>query len=647
MNDALRSSGDVSVVDILGPDGPFSRILTGFAPRPQQQALAQAIQSTVSSGGTLVGEAGTGVGKTFAYLVPAMLSTAKVIISTGTRHLQDQLFHNDIPLVRRALGADTKAALLKGRSNYLCRHRLALAKGHPSLRSPELLAQLHQVQEWSGLTISGDIAEVSALPEDAPIWPFVTSDADFCGTHEFEELDDCFIHKARRAAQRADIVVVNHHLFFADLGLKEGGYGEILPDASAIILDEAHQIPEAASQFFGKRLTGRQLRDLARDCVVEQASEAPDMPQIRTTATALELESTKFRLSLGTENRREAWRAVNHDRKVREALQRLHTVYLSLHELLEVAAPRGKGMTACLRRCEEQIEVLDSFMQGSAKGGWIHWFETFRTGFSLSQTPLDIAEPFQRAVKSLRAAWVYTSATLSVKGSFAHFREQLGLDETDECHQDSPFDYQRNALLYLPQSMPEPREQHYTHAILERILPVLKASRGRAFCLFTSYRALNEAADWLKRHSDFALLIQGERPKLELIAEFQARGDAVLLGTSSFWQGVDVRGQALSCVIIDKLPFASPGDPVLQARIDALRERGANPFFDFQVPQAVITLKQGVGRLIRDVSDRGVLVLCDPRLLSKGYGRTFLESLPPIPRTRDIGAVQEFFKDGN
>ena len=634
-----------SVSDVLGPSGPFAEHLAGFAPREQQQALAESIDNALLHGGTLIGEAGTGVGKTFSYLVPAILSDLKVIISTGTRHLQDQLYYNDLPLVRRALNSDVKVALLKGRSNYLCRHRLAQASGHPAVSRADILSQLTRVQRWAKETKTGDIGEVSELPEDAPIWRYVTSDIDFCSGHEPDELNDCFVHRARKKAQSADIVVVNHHLFFADLALKEDGFGEVLPIANAFVLDEAHQIPDIASQFFGRRFSSRQLTDLVRDCIAEQMRDAPDMGELRDAVTALEKASRDFRLAFGTQQRRDAWRAISGERKIHSALEDLQQAYSNLNDQLEMAAGRGKGLAGCLRRCTVQAEVLSLFGNRETQGSWIHWFETYRTGYVLSLTPLDVAEPFQRAVNALSASWIFTSATLSVGRSFDHFRAQLGINDADECQQNSPFDYSRNALLYFPQGMPEPRADNYNAKVLEAALPVLHASQGRAFLLFTSYRALNQAADWLESKLDIPLLVQGDAPKHELIAEFQARGNAVLLGTSSFWEGVDVRGEALSCVIIDKLPFASPGDPVVQARIDSMREQGGNPFFDFQVPQAAIALKQGVGRLIRDVRDRGVVVLCDPRLKTKGYGRLFIQSLPPMPQTISIDDVRQFFAE--
>lgn len=620
------SRSSESVVDVLGERGPFAKLLPGFAPRAQQQALAQAIDNALLEGGTLIGEAGTGVGKTFAYLVPAILSGLKVIISTGTRHLQDQLFYNDLPLVRQALQSDVKVALLKGRGNYLCRHRLAQAAEHPLLSHAELLSQLTQVQHWAATTKTGDISEVNALAEDAPIWRYVTSDADFCAGHEPDQLGDCFVHRARRTAQSSDIVVVNHHLFFADLALKEEGFGEILPSADVFVLDEAHQIPEVASQFFAKRFSSRQLTDLVLDSIAEQMRDAPDMGELRDAITVLEKASRDFRLAFGVRPQRDAWRQVLDNQAIRTSVGELQQAYGALGEQLELAAPRGKGLTACLRRCLAQIEVLEHFIAPETQGQWVHWYETFRTGYVLSLTALDIAEPYQRAVNTLSASWLYTSATLSVGNSFAHFRGQLGIDEVSECQQNSPFDYQRNALLYLPPNMPKPSADTYNQKVIEAALPVMRASGGRTFLLFTSYRALNQAAQWLQDKTDLPLLVQGDSPKRELIAEFQSLGNAVLLGTSSFWEGVDVRGQALSCVIIDKLPFASPGDPVMQARINVMREHGSNPFFDYQVPQAAIALKQGVGRLIRDVNDRGVVMICDPRLKTKSYGRLFIQS---------------------
>ncbi|MEM7207049.1 MAG: ATP-dependent DNA helicase [Pseudomonadota bacterium] len=639
----LQSLPD-SITDILGTDGPFAEHLDGFAPRAQQQMLGEAIQHLLDNGSTLICEAGTGVGKTFAYLVPALLSGLKIIISTGTKHLQDQLYHQDLPLVKKALRSDVSIALLKGRANYICRHRLAEASGHPALSQANLLSQLSQVRAWAKTTESGDISEMTDLPEDAPIWRYVVSDADYNSALEPEQLKDCFVQAARKAAQAADIVVVNHHLFFADLALKEEGFGEVLPSANAFILDEAHQIPEIATQFFGSRVSSRQLNDLVRDTTAEQLRDAPDMSELRDAVDALAKAGRDFRLSLGVQPTRDQWRSMADKNDVRHAIDELHTRYSALADQLEIAAERGKGLTACLRRCVSQLSVLDRYIDTATGNSWIQWFETFRNGYALSLTPLDVAEPFQRSVNALSATWVYTSATLSVGGTFDHFQKQLGIEDAAHCRQESPFDYQRNALLYLPEGLPQPSDRRFTEAALEAAFPVIQFSGGRTFFLFTSYRALHIAAEWLEDKLDVPMLVQGEAPKRELIAEFQALGNAVLLGTSSFWEGVDVRGQALSCVIIDKLPFASPGDPVMQARIDAISSSGGNAFFDYQVPQAAIALKQGVGRLIRDVQDWGLVMICDPRLTTKSYGKMFLNSLPNFPVTSSLQTVREFFE---
>lgn len=634
--------------EILGPEGPFADVLPGFTVREQQRELADAIEIALANDRILIGEAGTGVGKTFAYLVPAMLSGLRVIVSTGTRHLQDQLFAKDIPRVREILGVDILPAILKGRANYLCKHRLAQARGNSLLiQDAETLRQLEVIHKWSLQTRSGDVAEVKEIPEGAPVWGYVTSTPDFCAAHEHHELEDCFVHHARRAAQEADIVVINHHLFFADLALKDEGYGEVLPSANAFILDEAHQIQEVASQFFSQRFSSRQLEELVRDAQSAQLSEAPDMAEIREAARQLEQASRDMRLAMGHSVRREPWSSIEHSATVQKGLEALDKAYKSLLVLLEVASVRGKSLESCLRRCEAQIGLLSLFSM-EADPEKVYWFETYRTQFSLYLTPLTVADPFQRSMSAHKAAWVFTSATLSVDGSFAHFRESLGLENqnVDECRLDSPFDYTNNALIYLPPGLPDPRDSHYTVKVLEAALPVLNAAEGRSFLLFTSYRAMNEAADWLVDRCAFPLLVQGDMPKQELMAEFVTLGNAVLLGTASFWEGVDVRGEALSCVIIDKLPFASPGDPVIQARIEALRKRGGNPFMDYQLPQAAIMLKQGVGRLIRDMQDRGVLMLCDPRLRTKSYGRIFFRSLPPMRQTVEQRDVEQFFSRG-
>lgn len=631
--------------DILGPNGQLAQRLPGFAARPQQQEMAEAVAQALADNSLLIAEAGTGTGKTFAYLVPAMLSGQKVIISTGTKNLQDQLFHKDIPLVRELLGVPVDVALLKGRANYLCHHRLQLAREEGRFLTRSQTAELQEIGTWSGRTASGDIAELATITEDSPLWPQVTSSAENCLGSDCDYLDECFLAKARRRAQEADVLVVNHHLLFADMALKDEGFGELLPGANAFILDEAHQLPDTASSFFGTTITANQLLELAHDSIAEEIREASESRDLQVRADKLEKAVRDMRLAFGEALRRGPWKEVAGGRELDDAIALVATLLDDLSAGLKSVSARGKGLESCYQRSEVLVERF-SLLTGATPEGMIHWYETHSRSFTINFTPMDVAQLFQQQLKAHPCAWVFTSATLAVGESFQHFSEQLGLEGAVTHRWDSPFDYPRQALLYVPPRMPEPNSPGYTAAVVEAALPVLEASRGRAFLLFTSHRALKEAAELLAGRIDYPLLIQGDAPRSRLLEEFREKGNAVLLGTGSFWEGVDVRGEALSCVIIDKLPFASPGDPVLQARIDAMREAGGNPFMDYQLPQAVITLKQGVGRLIRDVQDRGVLVLCDPRLGSKSYGRIFLDSLPPMSKTLKLEVVQRFFALG-
>jgi len=637
----------LTLTELLGAHGPLAAHIPGFAPRRQQQEMAEVVAGTLERHQVLIAEAGTGTGKTFAYLVPALLCGQKVLISTGTKNLQDQLYHRDLPTVREALGVSTSIALLKGRANYLCPHRLQLTEGSGRL-PPAQQDQLARVRAWAGRTASGDIAELDGIPEDAPIWPRVTSTTDNCLGGDCPSYADCFVAKARKAAQAAELLVVNHHLFFADMALRDEGFGEVLPGVNAFIFDEAHQLPEVASNFFGTSLGSRQLLDLGRDALLEIHAEAPDTREASDIARALETAVRDFRLSLGRLARRAPWEGGG------PAIDALGQALAELEAYLESVAECGKGLERCWRRSQELQARLARFAgQAGARGGEgdegrkpaILWFETSQRGFMLRETPLHIGDTFRSYVEGQKSAWVFTSATLAVGSSFAHFAHALGLDESRGRQWDSPFDYRHQTLLYLPPQMPEPNSPQHTEAVVQAALPVLAASRGRAFFLMTSHRALKAAAELLREYIAYPLLVQGDAPRGELLERFREAGNAVLVGTSSFWEGVDVRGEALSCVIIDKLPFASPDDPVLQARLGALRDQGMNPFMEHQLPQAVIALKQGAGRLIRDVDDRGVLMICDPRLQSKPYGRVFRASLPPMPVTREVADVQAFFAE--
>lgn len=632
----------LSSSECLGPTGPLADHISNFAPRAEQQAMAAAVEQAIIDNAVLICEAGTGTGKTYAYLVPALLSGKKVIISTGTRTLQDQLYHRDLPTVRKALGVPVLIAQLKGRSNYACHHRLELAAEQGRFHSKSLLAEWRQVLSWSRRTEAGDIAELTTLAEDAAIWPHVTSTIENCLGQDCNHFSDCYLVKARRRAQEAEVVVVNHHLLLADLALKEDGFGELLPGANAFIIDEAHQLPETAGQFFGLSLSSRQLLDLARDVNLEHLQEARDMPELAEHSLALEKAVNELRLSAGEQRGRMTWQAMALKKNMGTQLDELAVVLEELHEVLESAAERGRGLESCAKRCAEAIERL-AVLRKQEDPEHVRWCEVFGRGLAMHATPLDVAAIFRSTIEARPAAWVFTSATLAVGTSFDYFAGRIGMPDANTAQWSSPFDFAQQACLYVPENMPDPNTQNYTSAVVDAALPVLKASRGHAFMLFTSYRALNIAHDLLQSKTDYPLLVQGSAPRSEILRQFRETPNAVLLGTGSFWEGVDVRGEALSCVIIDKLPFAMPDDPVLQARLDVLKKAGGNPFMEHQVPTAVISLKQGAGRLIRDRGDHGVLMLCDPRLYSKPYGRIFRASLPAMPVTRKAEDVQAFF----
>ncbi|HXE77548.1 MAG TPA: ATP-dependent DNA helicase [Rhodanobacter sp.] len=647
---------------LLGADGPFARELPNFVPRAAQQELAIAVQQAIAGRETLVAEAGTGTGKTFAYLVPALLAGERVIISTGTKTLQDQLYFRDLPRVCGMLGVHPHTALLKGRSNYLCLYRLQQTVADSASLPPEQLGQLAAIRDWAARTVRGECAECTAVPESSPLWPRVTSTAENCLGAECPFFEQCHVFKARREAQEADVVVVNHHLLFADLALKQDGFGEILPNAAAFILDEAHQLPELAAQFFSRSVSARQLTDLARDAVAECAGVSGAISLLLDPVQALQLAERRLRLALRGLPARGPVPELLADAEVARALDETRTALQALRAVLHGQAERSRGLanlderavsfaarldqvTATTPSVDADDDMQIDYDEQAAAAADVRWYEQSPHGFVLHVTPLDLAAPMRVLREHTQAAWIHTSATLSVGNSFEHFSRQLGLDAPRTLLLASPFDYARQGLCYLPPHLPDPRASDYTAAVIAAALPVLEASAGRAFLLFTSHRALRQAAELLQGKVPWPLFVQGSAPRSRLLEAFRASGHGVLLGAASFWEGVDVAGEALSVVLVDKLPFAAPDDPVLAARLAALEQSGVNPFMGWQVPSAVIALKQGVGRLIRDRHDRGVLVLCDPRLSSKGYGKLFLASLPPMPRTQELADVQAFFAD--
>jgi len=643
--------------EALSADGALARQLDAFTPRAAQLRLAEAIADAFQQRDTLLAEAGTGTGKTFAYLVPALLSGLKTIVSTGTRALQDQLYHRDLPRVRAALGVGHRSALLKGRANYLCRYRLDQARGEPRFASSEQAAQFQRIVAWAGRTQFGDVAELDGLADDSPLLPMVTSTVDNCLGSDCPFWSECFVVQARQRAQEADLVVVNHHLLLADLALKQEGFGEILPGAQAFVIDEAHQLPELAASFFGEGFGMRPWQELARDCLAECRGVAGAQPALQAPVAALEMALRQLRAAMeplpprGTQ-----WRALAVP-EVAEGFDVLATALAQLREALAGVREASPGLDACHARAVEGAARLSRWLGEdvplpdfeaddageAAAGNDVLWYELTPRGFRCQRTPLDVSGPLREHRQRSHAAWVFTSATLTVDGGFDHLAARLGLDDPDTLVQPSPFDWPVQALCYLPRQLPDPAARGFGAALIATLRPVLEASQGRAFLLFASHRALREAADAL-RGGPWPLFVQGEAPRASLLRHFRESGNGVLLGSASFREGVDVAGDALSVVVIDKLPFAAPDDPVYEARLDAIRREGRNPFRDEQLPQAVIALKQGVGRLIRSETDRGVLVLCDPRLLSRGYGRVFLDSLPPFRRTRELADVQAFFE---
>jgi ATP-dependent DNA helicase DinG len=607
--------------------------------------MASAVEQLLADKSSMVIEAGTGIGKTLAYLVPAILSGERVIISTGTKTLQDQLYFRDLPLVRDTLGESIKPALLKGRSNYLCLHRMDIARSEGRLPTREAVEELEAVKDWSTRTEDGDLTLSALISDDSGLWPLVSSTTDNCLGSECPRFEECFVARARREAQDADIVVVNHHLLFADMAIKQSGFGEVLPGASAFIVDEAHQAPETALQFFSMTFSARQVGELCRDLLAESAEVSGSMGVLREPVADC-LQKMK-ELQLEVSDRlpdRGSWQQLLADESVRNALQQLD---VSVHNLAAAANEldgRARGMDGCIERLKELQLRLDRF-DGAQGADEVRWFEKRGRGFAIHITPLEVSSPFNQFRQTMDAAWLFTSATLAVGGDFTHFTGQMGLDDAQTMLLDSPFDYPNNALMWMPEHLPEPRDPEFVNALLEIVVPLLKASRGRAFLLFTSHRSLRLAAEILAQRVSFPLFVQGEQPRSMLLEQFRKSGEGVLLGAASFWEGVDVIGEALSLVVIDKLPFAAPDDPVIEARSDLLRKSGGNPFMQLYLPQAVIALKQGAGRLIRDVNDRGALVICDPRIRTRSYGRIFLESLPPMRQAENQSDVEAFLSD--
>lgn len=648
IDDSQKITVDViSSAEILGPKGAFSQQVSNFTVRPSQVEMAAEIEEIIHESKTLLAESGTGTGKTFAYLVPALLSGKKVLVSTGTKHLQEQLFHRDIPKVTDVLGINVKVSLLKGRSNYLCLHRQQQARASSRRLDRKMLSELEALSAWLPTSQSGDIAEQSEVPEDSSIWSLVTSTADNCLGQDCSFFEDCYVNKARKAAMTSDMVVINHHLFFADKALKNDGFGALLPEVDTVIFDEAHQIPDIASNFLGDSFSSWQVMELCNDVRAAELKERSLVVDLIPTTDQLDKQVADYRLSLGLAERRVSWLDLvseipNLPKKMLLLAQKLS----DLAGLLEQASVAGEALTRCYERTLELARFCDDIASDIEKDDVVRWVECSKRTFRIHETPLDIGDQLTSFFGNNAQSRVFTSATLSVDGDFSHYKHLAGLPaETVTKTWDSPFDYFEQAVLYVPEGLPAPKEEGFAEALFGRVLPVLEASQGGAFVLFTSFKIMREFEERLSEdNQNFKVLMQGENNKSDLLHEFVVSENSVLLGTMSFWEGVDVPGDALRTVIIDKLPFESPFDPVIKARLNVMQESGNNPFMNYQVPRAVITLRQGAGRLIRSQSDKGVLMICDARLRTTHYGKQFLNSLPRMRRTSDESKVCGFLE---
>ncbi len=645
---------DAEIDRLFGAGGPLAPAVGSFSPRRSQTEMAKSIATAIADQKVLMAEAGTGTGKTFAYLVPALLWGGKTIVSTGTKNLQDQLFLRDIPTVRAALKAPVSVALLKGRSNYVCHYHLERTLQNGRLTSRDDVGYLREISRFIKMTSSGDKAELSKVPENAPIWNLVTSTRDTCMGAECQYYQDCFVMKARREAQQADVVVVNHHLFFADVALKDTGVAELLPSANTIIFDEAHQLPDTATLFFGTTVSSSQVLELCRDVLAEGLAHARGGPDWAKVVMAVEKAARDMRLTFPQDSMRLALPQIPTSSEFFPALEKLQLELDGMIDTLEDQAARAESIEACRVRAVDLAAAYKAWKpdpKGKVAAGEeaVLWVEAFSSSVQLHKTPLSIAPIFSNQREGTPRTWIFTSATLAVKNDFKHFSNQMGLTGEPAMTWPSPFNYEQQGLLYVPNGMPEPNSMGYTDAVVDIALPVIEAAGGRTFFLCTTIRAVKHVSERLRkdfadRGLDYPLFVQGERGRTELLDSFRSAGNAVLVGSQSFWEGVDVRGDALSLVIIDKLPFSPPDDPVLAARIEVMEKQGMNGFMHHQLPETIINLKQGAGRLIRDETDRGVLMICDPRLISKPYGKRIWQSLPPFKRTRLEADVIAFFK---
>lgn len=634
----------LTVQDVFGQEGVISSQVEGYQARLEQIELSEQIFRAIENKESYIAEAPTGIGKTFAYLVPALLSDKKTVVSTGTKNLQDQLFNRDLPLLLKSLKKPLKTALLKGRQNYVCHYRLDYNLVNAWFPTKKIQNEFKLIHKNLARFTTGDRSEFSDISEDSEVWSFTTSTADNCLSKECPFIKDCFINKARKKAQQADLVVINHHLFFADCALKEEGFGEILPNAEVVIFDEAHQLAHVASNFFGKRFSSRQIKMLVGELSQEQKNTDFDDSVLLELQENLLSQSNEMRDAFDMPNGRYPWHELQRNQNVEKVLNNLKSVLDEMVEYLEAIKERAPSYHSLQQRMMDLLIFLDNVTLNQGKPTSIYWVEFFKTSMVVNETPLVLSDLF-KSILLPDTSYIYTSATLSVNENFDYFAANLGIKDTKSQQFDSPFDYPEQSMMYLPRSLPDPKDDAYIPSLVEQSLPIIRAFKGKTFFLFTSFKALHRVEEILSKEGGFTLFVQGDMSKNQLVDAFCKTDSAVLLGTNSFWEGIDVRGAALSCVIIDKLPFESPFDPVVKARINQLKKQGIEAFNEYQLPIAVIALKQGLGRLIRDANDKGVLVVGDPRLSGRAYGESFFNSLPDMVVTRDRQLVLEFIEN--
>ncbi len=634
----------MQIKTLFSETGPLALNIPGYKPRQPQIDMAEMVHAAIENKTQCVVEAGTGTGKTFAYLIPVLLSDKKSIITTGSKALQEQLYHRDLPQLAKILNKGRKVALLKGRANYLCTYRLEQHVAHVPTDDPDVMHQLAMVAKFASQTNTGDLADCVGIEEDAKVLPYVNSTADNCLGKECPDYAECYIRKARIKAMEADIVVINHHLFFADMAVKDSGFAELMPDADNYIFDEAHQIPEIASDYFGDSISTKQLVALINDLRLIYRSDIPDMLQLGNTLNKLETAVADLRLAFAGEGSRGDWRESLTSKTICDALHRVISDLDFLYKVLKLCLDRSDKIEHPFEKVLQFKNQLERAFD-TTQTGYSYWYETTRRFLTINITPLNIANKFKEIIERTQASFTFASATLSVNDSLDHFNKSLGLKPDHQLLVESPFDYENQAVLCMPRYLPETSDDMMPHSLVKLAKALIKAAKGRTFLLFTSYRVMHLVYEGLSTATEYPVFMQGQSSKRIILEQFIRHGNAVLMGTASFWEGVDVRGDALSCVLIDKLPFTSPDDPLLQARMKDCELTGGEPFEDIQLPQAIINLKQGVGRLIRDHSDKGVLVICDNRLVTRKYGQTFLQSLPNMRRTRDFQGALQFLEN--